>query len=66
MNLDGIVLALAGVRRLGLEERVTEIIPRTFPSRRSDRGALGLRQEWMTRKWRGKSDFSTIETHPSP
>ena len=42
MNLDGIVLALAGVRRLGLEERVTEIIPTDISLPAIGQGALGI------------------------
>jgi len=42
MNLDGIVLALAGVRRLGLEERVTEIIPADISLPAIGQGALGI------------------------
>src|SRR3972149_2130891 len=42
MNLDGIVLALASVRRLGLEERVTEIIPADISLPAIGQGALGI------------------------
>lgn len=42
MNLDGIVLALAGVRRLGLEERITEIIPTEISLPAIGQGALGI------------------------
>ncbi len=42
MNLDGIVLALAGVKRLGLEERVTEIIPTDISLPAIGQGALGI------------------------
>ncbi len=42
LNLDGIVLALAGVRRLGLEERVTEIIPADTSLPAIGQGALGI------------------------
>jgi hydroxymethylbilane synthase len=42
MNLDGIVLALAGVRRLGLEERITEIIPVETSLPAIGQGALGI------------------------
>ena len=42
MNLDGIVLALAGVRRLGLEERVTEISPADISLPAIGQGALGI------------------------
>ncbi len=42
LNLDGIVLALAGVRRLGLEERVTEIISPDISLPAIGQGALGI------------------------
>jgi len=42
MSLDGIVLALAGVRRLGLEETVTEIIPVDISLPAIGQGALGI------------------------
>jgi hydroxymethylbilane synthase len=42
MRLDGIVLALAGVRRLGLEGRVTEIIPADISLPAIGQGALGI------------------------
>jgi hydroxymethylbilane synthase len=41
-NLDGIVLALAGVRRLGLESRITEIIPTEISLPAIGQGALGI------------------------
>ena len=41
-NLDGIVIALAGVRRLGLELRVTEIIPTEICLPAIGQGALGI------------------------
>ena len=42
MNLDGIVLALAGVKRLGLEERISEIIPINISLPAIGQGALGI------------------------
>ena len=42
MNLDGIVLALAGVKRLGLEEKVTEIISTDISLPAIGQGALGI------------------------
>jgi hydroxymethylbilane synthase len=42
MKLDGIVLALAGVRRLGLESRITEIIPTEISLPAIGQGALGI------------------------
>jgi hydroxymethylbilane synthase len=42
MNLDAIVLALAGVKRLGLEERISEIIPTDISLPAIGQGALGI------------------------
>jgi len=42
MNLDGIVLALAGVKRLGLKEKITEIIPTDISLPAIGQGALGI------------------------
>jgi hydroxymethylbilane synthase len=42
MNLDGIVLAFAGVKRLGLEEKITEILPREVSLPAIGQGALGI------------------------
>jgi hydroxymethylbilane synthase len=42
MNLDAIVLALAGVKRLGLEEKITEIIPPEVSLPAIGQGALGI------------------------
>ncbi len=42
MNLDGIVLALAGVKRLGLEKKITEIIPVEVSLPAIGQGALGI------------------------
>jgi hydroxymethylbilane synthase len=42
MSLDGIVLALAGVKRLGLKERITEIIPTEISLPAIGQGALGI------------------------
>jgi hydroxymethylbilane synthase len=42
MNLDGIVLAFAGVKRLGLEEKITEIIPTEISLPAIGQGALGI------------------------
>jgi hydroxymethylbilane synthase len=41
MNLDGIVLALAGIKRLGFEENITEIIPTEISLPAIGQGALG-------------------------
>jgi len=42
MNLDAIILALAGVKRLGFEERITEIIPPEVSLPAIGQGALGI------------------------
>jgi hydroxymethylbilane synthase len=42
MNLDAIVLALAGVRRLGFEARITEVIPADISLPAIGQGALGI------------------------
>jgi hydroxymethylbilane synthase len=41
-DLDGIVLAMAGVKRLGLEEKITEIIPLEISLPAIGQGALGI------------------------
>jgi hydroxymethylbilane synthase len=41
-DLHGIILALAGVRRLGFEERVTEVIPLDVSLPAIGQGALGI------------------------
>lgn len=41
-DLDGIVLALAGVRRLGVEARITEVIPPEISLPAIGQGALGI------------------------
>jgi hydroxymethylbilane synthase len=41
-NLDGIILAYAGVKRLGLEERVTEILSPEISLPAIGQGALGI------------------------
>lgn len=42
MELDGIVLALAGIKRLGFEERITEVIPMEISLPAIGQGALGI------------------------
>lgn len=41
-NLDGIVLALAGVKRMGFEDRITEILPVEISLPAIGQGALGI------------------------
>lgn len=42
LNLDGIVLAFAGLRRLGLDEKITEILPADLSLPAIGQGALGI------------------------
>jgi hydroxymethylbilane synthase len=42
MDLDGVILALAGLKRMGLEGRVTEILPVEVCLPAIGQGALGL------------------------
>lgn len=42
LGLDAIVLALAGIKRLGFEERITEIIPMEISLPAIGQGALGI------------------------
>jgi hydroxymethylbilane synthase len=42
MDLDGIILAFAGVKRLGLEKRITEVIPPEVSLPAVGQGALGV------------------------
>jgi hydroxymethylbilane synthase len=55
LNLDGIVLALAGVRRLGLEEKITEVVPTEISLPAIGQGALGIE----TRKGDGEVEETT-------
>ena len=57
MNLDGIVLALAGVRRLGLEERVTEIISPDISLPAIGQGALGIETRMDDKEVEGQIRF---------
>ncbi|MDO9350616.1 MAG: hydroxymethylbilane synthase, partial [Deltaproteobacteria bacterium] len=42
LGLDGIVLACAGLRRLGLDEKITEILPTDISLPAIGQGALGI------------------------
>jgi hydroxymethylbilane synthase len=42
MNLQGIILAYAGVKRLGLENRITEILPTALSLPAIGQGAMGI------------------------
>ena len=57
MNLDGIVLALAGVKRLGLEERITEIIPTEISLPAIGQGALGIETRKDNQEVEGQIQF---------
>ena len=57
MNLDAIVLALAGVRRLGLEERITEIISTEISLPAIGQGALGIETRQGDQRVEGKIRF---------
>jgi len=57
LNLDGIVLALAGVKRLGLEERITEIIPTDISLPAIGQGALGIETRMDDKKVEGQIRF---------
>jgi len=57
MDLDGIVLALAGVKRLGLEEKITEIIPTEISLPAIGQGALGIETRQEDRKVEGQIQF---------
>ena len=57
MNLDGIVLAFAGVKRLGLEERITEIIPAEISLPAIGQGALGIETRKDDQEVEGRIQF---------
>jgi hydroxymethylbilane synthase len=57
MNLDAIVLALAGVKRLGLEERITEIIPTDISLPAIGQGALGIETRLNDKKVEERIQF---------
>jgi hydroxymethylbilane synthase len=57
LNLDAIVLALAGVKRLGLEERITEIIPTDISLPAIGQGALGIETRMDDKEVEGQIRF---------
>jgi hydroxymethylbilane synthase len=57
MNLHGIVLALAGIKRLGLEERITEIIPTEISLPAVGQGALGIETRIDDKEVKGRIQF---------
>lgn len=57
MSLDGIVLALAGVKRLGLEEKITEIISAEISLPAIGQGALGIETRKGDKEVEGRVQF---------
>jgi len=57
MNLDAIVLALAGVKRLGFEEEITEIIPPEVSLPAIGQGALGIETRMADKEVEGQIRF---------
>jgi hydroxymethylbilane synthase len=57
MNLDAIILALAGVKRLGFEERITEIIPPEVSLPAIGQGALGIETRIADQEVEGQIRF---------
>ena len=57
MNLDGIVLAMAGVKRLGLEARITEVIPTEISLPAIGQGALGIETRKGDEEVEGRIQF---------
>jgi hydroxymethylbilane synthase len=57
MNLDGIVLAMAGVKRLGFESRITEIIPVEISLPAIGQGALGIETRKGDQEVEGRIHF---------
>jgi hydroxymethylbilane synthase len=57
LNLDAIVLALAGVKRLGLEERITEIISTDISLPAIGQGALGIETRMDDKEVEGQIRF---------
>jgi hydroxymethylbilane synthase len=57
MNLDAVVLALAGLRRLDLEERITEIISTDISLPAIGQGALGIETRMDDKEVEGQIRF---------
>lgn len=57
MNLNGIVLAIAGVKRLGLEARITEVIPTEISLPAIGQGALGIETRKGDEEVEGRIQF---------
>jgi hydroxymethylbilane synthase len=57
MNLDGIVLAFAGMKRLGFEERIAEILPTDILLPAIGQGALGIETRMDDKEIEGLIQF---------
>jgi hydroxymethylbilane synthase len=57
LNLDGIILAYAGVKRLGLEDKITEIIPIEISLPAVGQGALGIETRIDDKEVEGRIRF---------
>jgi hydroxymethylbilane synthase len=57
MNLDAIILALAGVKRLGFEEKITEIIPPEVSLPAIGQGALGIETRMADQEVESQIEF---------
>ena len=57
MNLDAIVLALAGIKRLGFDEKITEIIPPEVSLPAIGQGALGIETRMTDQEVEGQIRF---------
>ncbi|MBP1708318.1 MAG: porphobilinogen deaminase [Deltaproteobacteria bacterium] len=57
MDLDGVVLALAGVKRLNLEQNITEILPAEISLPAIGQGALGIETRIGDRETEGYLEF---------
>jgi len=57
MNLDGIVLAVAGVKRLGLEAKITEVMPTEISLPAIGQGALGIETRKGDEEVEGRIQF---------
>ena len=63
--LDAVVLALAGLRRLGLEEHVTEVLPIEVCLPAAGQGALAIEARRSSRGWAAASPLDDPGTSPS-
>ena len=63
--LDAVVLALAGLRRLGLEEHVTEVLPIEVCLPAAGQGALAIEARRSSRGWAAASPLDDPGISPS-